>query len=83
MEVAAWGRRASDRQSYGGIDDRRVDRRYLSWPHDAFHRWFFLRSRMLTSIAVSLIVVTVAALVGLLGYLIEKSGGPHFRREDK
>jgi len=38
---------------------------------------------MLTTIAVSVIVVSVAVLVGALGYLIEKSGGPHFRREDR
>ena len=38
---------------------------------------------MLTSIAVSLIVVSVAVLVGVLGYLVEKSGGPHYRREDR
>ena len=37
---------------------------------------------MLTSIAVSVIVVSVAVLVGVVGYLIEKSGGPHIRRED-
>jgi len=38
---------------------------------------------MLTSIAVSVIVVSVAVVVGLLGYLVEKSGGPHLRREDQ
>ena len=38
---------------------------------------------MLTSIAVSLIVVSVAVIVGALGYLVEKSGGPHYRREDR
>ena len=37
---------------------------------------------MLTSIAVSVIVVATAAVVGLLGYLVEKSGGPHIRPED-
>ena len=37
---------------------------------------------MLTSIAVSLIVISVAAVIGLLGYLVEKSGGPHIRPED-
>ena len=37
---------------------------------------------MLTTIAVSVIVVSVAGIVGVLGYLIEKSGGPHIRRED-
>jgi hypothetical protein len=36
---------------------------------------------MLTSIAVSLIVVSVAVLVGVLGYLVEKSGGPHYRED--
>jgi hypothetical protein len=37
---------------------------------------------MLTSIAVSVIVVSVAVVVGVVGYLVEKSGGPHLRRED-
>jgi len=37
---------------------------------------------MLTSIAVSLIVVSVAVIIGAVGYLIEKTGGPHIRRED-
>ncbi len=38
---------------------------------------------MLTSIAVSVIVVSVAVVVGAVGYLVEKSGGPHYRREDQ
>jgi hypothetical protein len=38
---------------------------------------------MLTSIAVSVIVVSVAVIVGAVGYLIEKSGGPHVRGEDR
>jgi len=38
---------------------------------------------MLTSMAVSLIVVGVAVIVGAVGYLVEKSGGPHYRREDR
>ena len=37
---------------------------------------------MLTSIAVSVIVVAVAAIIGVLGYLVEQSGGPHIRPED-
>jgi hypothetical protein len=37
---------------------------------------------MLTTIAVSVIVVSVAVIIGVLGYIVEKSGGPHFRRED-
>jgi hypothetical protein len=37
---------------------------------------------MLTTIAVSVIVVSVAVIIGVLGYLIEKTGGPHIRRED-
>jgi hypothetical protein len=36
---------------------------------------------MLTTIAVSVIVVSVAIIVGGVGYLIEKSGGPHVREE--
>jgi hypothetical protein len=37
---------------------------------------------MLTTIAVSVIVVSVAIIVGALGFLVEKSGGPHVRREE-
>ena len=52
----------------------------MVWPDDAFHRRLFLKHMMLATQA-ALLIIVVIAIVGVVGYLIDKGERQHTQKD--